>query len=96
MLKIEKILKKYICYFFIIILVLIPFSKEQKEKNNYFFTIYPSQDKNTSYIIHSFTPYSEHLTIDLSQENPNKIIKKELIADYSNKYSSTFFYKKDY
>ena len=96
MLNIEKLLQKYNLYFFFIILLLLSFSHEENEQNNYFFTIYPSADKNTSYIIHSFTPYSEHLTIDFSQENPNKIIQKESIADYSNKHSSTFFYKKDY
>ena len=96
MLNIVKLLQKYNIYFFFIILLLLSFSHEENEQNNYFFTIYPSADTNTSFIIHSFTPYSEHLTIDFSQENPNKIIQKESIADYSNKHSSTFFYSKDY
>jgi hypothetical protein len=58
--------------------------------------MYPSHNDKTSYLLHSFTPYEEHLTIDLSEEDQSKAIKKEIISDFSNSISSIFFYKEDY
>ena len=63
----------------IILLIFILFSctKEGNSPNNYFFTLYPSHNNKTSYIIHSITPYSKHLTFDLSQEDYSKMIKSD-------------------
>ena len=85
----------FIHYFTFIILLLFSISYEEDDKSNYFFTMYPSHNNNSSHLIHSFTPYSEHLTIDLSSENSYSI-KKESISDYSNNHSSIIFYKEDY
>ena len=82
----------------IILLIFILFSctKEGNSPNNYFFTLYPSHNNKTSYIIHSITPYSKHLTFDLSQEDYSKMIKSDSISDYANDISSIITYRKDY
>ena len=59
---------KFTQHYFYLIFLLFSFSYEQNDKKNYFFTMYPSHNNKTSYLIHSFTPYSEHLRIDLSAE----------------------------
>ena len=87
---------KFTQHYFYLIFLLFSFSYEQNDKKNYFFTMYPSHNNKTSYLIHSFTPYSEHLTIDLSAEEEENLIKKEHISDYSNNISSIIFYKEDY
>ena len=89
-----KLINKYNSYIFYLILLLFSFSIAQNEKNNYFFTMYPSKENKTSHIIHSFTPYSEHITIDFSLQNP--LIKKESISEYVNNISSMIFYKEEY
>ena len=94
--KIEKMFPKYISHYFYIIFILFSFSLEQNDNKNYFFTMYPSHNNKTSYLIHSFTPYSEHLTIDLSAEDEANLLKKETISDYANSISSIIFYKEDY
>ena len=91
----DKMFQNKILYFFFIILLLFSISYEEDDKSNYFFTMYPSHNNKSSYLIHTFTPYSEHLTIDLSSENSDSI-KKETISDYSNSQSSIIFYKEDY
>ena len=89
MFKIKKYFKT--CFnHSIILLIFILFSctKEGNSPNNYFFTLYPSHNNKTSYIIHSITPYSKHLTFDLSQEDYSKMIKSDSISDYANDISS--------
>ena len=94
--KKEKMFPKYITHYISIILLLFSFSFTQNSQPKYFFTMYPSHNDKTSYLLHSFTPYEEHLTIDLSEEDQSKAIKKEIISDFSNSISSIFFYKEDY
>ena len=97
MLKVIKHFKKCFNYYIILLLCIsFSYTKEQNGQNKYFFTLYPSHNNTTSYIVHSITPYSQHLTIDLSQEEPSKMIKSEQISDYSNNISSIIFYRKDY
>ena len=91
----DKMFQNKFLYFSLTILLLFSISHEEDENTNYFFTMYPSHNNKSSYLIHSFTPYSEHLTIDLSSENSDSI-KKESISDYSNSQSSIIFYKQDY
>ena len=91
-----KILPIYILSLIFLILIIFPLSHGQNDKSNYFFSMYPSQNKNKSYIIYSLTPFSEKLTIDLSVEESNKIIKKEQIPDISNNISSIIFYKEEF
>ena len=87
---------KYILHFFNIILLFFSFSHEQNSQPKYFFTMYLSHNNKTPYLLHAFTPYAEHLTINLSEEDLNKAIKKEIISDYVNSISSIIFYKEDY
>ena len=87
---------KYILHFFNIILLFFSFSHEQNSQPKYFFTMYLSHNNKTPYLLHAFTPYAEHLTINLSEEDLNKSIKKEIISDYVNSISSIIFYKEDY
>ena len=97
MFKIKKYFKT--CFnHSIILLIFILFSctKEGNSPNNYFFTLYPSHNNKTSYIIHSITPYSKHLTFDLSQEDYSKMMKSDSISDYANDISSIITYRKDY
>ena len=91
-----KILPTYILSLIFLILIIFPLSHGQNDKSNYFFSMYPSQNKNKSYIIYSLTPFSEKLTIDLSVEESNKIIKKEQIPDISSNISSIIFYKEEF
>ena len=93
-----KYCSKYFIYFITLIIILFSFShsKSQSSRTNYFFTLYPSINNTTSYIVHSITPYSEHLTIDLSEKDESQMIKSESISDYSNNISSIIHYKKDY
>ena len=93
--NLEIIIPKNIPYFIYLILLLFSIAQEQSDKNNYFFTMYPSYDNKTSYLLHSFTPNSEHLIIDLSKENKDEMIKKESISDFTNSISSIIFYEKD-
>jgi len=58
------------------------------ENTNYFFTMYPSHNNKSSYLIHSFTPYSEHLTIDLSSENSDSSDKSSKSISSSKKSKS--------
>ena len=87
---------KYILHFFNIILLFFSFSHEQNSQPKYFFTMSLSHNNKTHYLLHAFTPYAEHLTINLSEEDLNKAIKKEIISDYVNSISSIIFYKEDY
>ena len=93
-----KYCSKYFIYFITLIIILFSFShsKSQSSRTNYFFTLYPSINNTTSYIVHSITPYSEYLTIDLSEKDESQMIKSESISDYSNNISSIIHYKKDY
>ena len=75
--KREKMFPKYISHYFYLIIILFSFSLEQNDNKNYFFTMYPSHNNKTSYLIHSFTPYSEHLTIDLSAEDEANLLKRK-------------------
>ena len=88
----RKIVSEMIINFYFIIIFILSFSSEEDSH----FIMYPSYNKNTSYLIHSYTPNSEFLTIDLSEEDVDKIIKKRNIEDYTNSFSSIIFYEKDY
>ena len=65
--------------------------------NKYFFAMYPSKNSETPYILHAYTPFSEHLKIDFSENNSNNMIKREYTNDYVNaNFTSISFYENDY
>ena len=70
-------------------------SSQDNDFNKYFFTLYTSKNSLYSHILHVDT-HSQHLTIDLSQNN-NNMIKNEPSTDYTNaNISSIFFYENEY
>ena len=72
-------------------------SNDKNNFNKYFFTIYPSNNSQTPYILHADTPFKQHLRINCSETNTNKMIKKEAEIDYTNaNISSIFFYENEY
>ena len=70
-------------------------SIQDNDFDKYFFTLYSSKNAINSHILHVDTN-SQHLTIDLFQNN-NNMIKYESSTDYSNaNISSIFFYEDEY
>ena len=65
--------------------------------NKYFFTMHPSQNSQTPYILNAYTPFSELLKIDFSQNSNENIIKREKTKDYVNaNFTSVSFYENEY
>ena len=64
--------------------------------NKYFFSMYPSKNSESPYILHAYTPFSEHLKINFSENNSNNMIKREYTNDYVNaNFTSISFYEND-
>ena len=61
------------------LLFLICFEKVKSQKennfNNYYFTIYPSKNSETPYVLIANTPFSEELKIDFNQSNTENFIQ---------------------
>ena len=88
-------LKHLFCF-----LILFIFSTQEnantEKEQNYFFTMYSSQNNQTPYILYANTPFSEFLTINAS-DSKNINIKKENTSEYIYKnISSVLLYEKDY
>ena len=81
------------------LLFLIVFGKiaSSNDFNKYYFTMYPSQNSQTPYILNAYTPLSEHLKIDFSQNSDENMIKREKTKDYVNaNFTSVSFYENEY
>ena len=94
-LKRKRILK-HIFYFIILFILSTQDNINIENEEKYFFTMYTSQNNNNASNIYANNPFSEFLSINVSDENEVKI-QKELTTEFTYKdISSVLLYEKQY
>ena len=82
---------------FLLFLILFEEIESNNNFNKYFFKMYPSKNSENPYILHAYTPFSEHLKIDFSKNKDEDMIKTESTNDYViSNITSISFYENDF